>query len=485
MELKTALKGVNHPNKNLFEFQELIGLGGFGKVWKVQYKKTKQILALKELSKRIILEENLLELTFKERDILSSLYSPYISNLYCTFQDNENLYIVLDYLPGKDLKFKIQTLKRNFTEEEIKFIAGNVILGLEYIHSKGIIHRDIKPANLVFDNKGYIRISDFGIAVYYSNKDIPPAGTPGYFAPESIMNRYKFFYSVDYFNLGIILYEIVKKEKPFKSTTVSNLIEEFSSVEINLSTKDLNNSNYSEKLCDFINKMLVINPKDRIGSNNNIDEIKNHPFFSDLNWKHLYHKTIRSPFKNDNIENKKKIENINYNEEPLDKELQEKFLDFTILHQIDFSNPLTYNSNLINKSQRKSKSNLNDNFPKKKITPLKITNLNLKNDIISINSNNEINNELHLPLITTPNIYKNNSFRKKNYSSRHSSSLYESNEEPISQIKQSKTLRKTTNFDNSLNKDNKNNKRKSSLFVYSIGKTLKEFNLKKGNKKKK
>ena len=485
MELKTALKGVTHPNKNLFEFQELIGLGGFGKVWKVQYKKTKQILALKELSKRIILDENLLELTFKERDILSSLYSPYISNLYCTFQDKENLYIVLDYLPGKDLRFKIKTLKKNFTEEEIKFIAGNVILGLEYIHSNGIIHRDIKPANLVFDNKGYIRISDFGIAVYYSNKDIPPAGTPGYFAPESIMNRYKFFYSADYFNLGIILYEIVKKQKPFQSTTVSNLIEEFSSVEIKLSTKDLNNSNYSEHLCDFINKMLVIDPKNRIGSNNNIEEIKDHPFFSGLNWKHLYHKTIRSPFKNDNIENKK-IENINYNDEPLDEESQKKFLNFTILHQIDFSNPLTYNSNLINKTARKSKSNLNENFPKKKITPLKITSIKLKNDFYLINSNNEVNHEIHLPLITSSNISKKNTFRKSsNYSARHEISFNESNEEPIMPIKQSKTLRKSNNFGNSLNKGNKNKDRRGSLFELSIEKSLKEFNVKKGNKNKK
>ena len=482
MELKTALKGVTHPNKNLFEFQELIGLGGFGKVWKVQYKKTKQILALKELSKRIILDENLLELTFKERDILSSLYSPYISNLYCTFQDKENLYIVLDYLPGKDLRFKIKTLKRNFTEEEIRFIAGNVILGLEYIHSNGIIHRDIKPANLVFDNKGYIRISDFGIAVYYSNKDdIPPAGTPGYFAPECIMNRYKFFYSADFFNLGIILYEIVKKQKPFKSTTVSNLIEEFSTEEIKLTTKDLNNCNYSENLCDFINKMLVINPKDRIGSNNNVEEIKNHPFFSGLNWKHLYHKTIRSPFKNDNIENKK-IEDINYNDEPLDEESQKKFLNFTILHQIDFSNPLTYNSNLINKNVRKSKSNFNENFPKKKITPLKITNIKLKNDIYLINSNNEISHEMHLPLITASNINKKNSFRKVNDS--HNESSFNESDEPIIPIKQSKTLRKSNNFGNSLNKVSKNKERRSSLFDKSIEKTLKEFNMKKGKKKK-
>ena len=118
MELQNALKGISHPNRNLFEFKELIGIGGFGKVWKVQYKKTKQILALKELSKKLILDEKLIEQTFKERDILSSLYSPYISNLYCTFQDNDNLYIVLDYLPGKDLRYKMKNTKKNLQKNK-------------------------------------------------------------------------------------------------------------------------------------------------------------------------------------------------------------------------------------------------------------------------------------------------------------------------------------------------------------------------------
>jgi serine/threonine protein kinase len=112
MELTTALKGVSEPNKSLFEFIEIIGVGGYGSVWKVKYKKTKQILALKELSKKILLESNLISSTFKERDILCSLYSPYITNLYCTFQDKYNLYIVLDYLPGKDLRDKMTKKKK-------------------------------------------------------------------------------------------------------------------------------------------------------------------------------------------------------------------------------------------------------------------------------------------------------------------------------------------------------------------------------------
>ena len=119
MELNTALKGVKEPNKSLFEFIEIIGVGGYGNVWKVKYKKTKQILALKELSKKILLDSNLISSTFKERDILSSLYSPYITNLYCTFQDKYNLYIVLDYLPGKDLREKMRK-KKNAILQKIK-----------------------------------------------------------------------------------------------------------------------------------------------------------------------------------------------------------------------------------------------------------------------------------------------------------------------------------------------------------------------------
>ncbi len=372
MELNTALKGVKEPNKSLFEFIEIIGVGGYGNVWKVKYKKTKQILALKELSKRILLDSNLISSTFKERDILSSLYSPYITNLYCTFQDKYNLYIVLDYLPGKDLREKMRKKKKcDFTENQIKFLSSNIILGLEYIHSEGIIHRDIKPENLVFDSKGYIRIGDFGLSVHNDGKYYAPAGTPGYIAPESIMNKYKFSNTADFFSLGIILYEIIMNKRPFSGNDISSLIDEFNCKTIHLSSKDFNGK-YSEKLIDFINKILVIDPKERIGYNN-IDEIKNHKFFEGVDWKHLYHKTTRSPFIEDKKEiNKKEIISDVINDECISDELQKKFADFTMLHKINFSKPLLYQKHIRNQNSRVSDSNLNSvmknpkkaNYPK-------------------------------------------------------------------------------------------------------------------------
>ena len=370
MELTTDLKGVSEPNKSLFEFIEIIGVGGYGNVWKVKYKKTKQILALKELSKKILLESNLISSTFKERDILCSLYSPYITNLYCTFQDKYNLYIVLDYLPGKDLRDKMTKKKKcDFTENQIQFLAANIILGLEYIHSEGIIHRDIKPENLVFDSKGYIRIGDFGISVHDDGKYYPPAGTPGYLAPESIMNKYKFSKTADYFSLGIILYEIVMNKRPFSGTEISSLIDEFNNKVINLNAKDVNGK-YNDNLIDFINKMLIIDPKERIGYNN-IDEIKKHKFFNTIDWKHLYHKTIRSPFIEDKKELKKleSFSEINM-EECLSDELQNKFANFTMLHKINFSKPFLYQKGIKNPSAKVSDSNIS--------TALKNTKINKK-----------------------------------------------------------------------------------------------------------
>ena len=152
-DLSSILKGVSNINTNSFEFLKIIGEGGYGKVYKVRYIKENKILALKELSKKKILEKNMINYIFKERDILFSLYSNSISNLYYTFQDKNNLFMVFDYLPGGDLR-KLMRKYDFFLEEEIKFIAGCVVLGLEYIHLNNIIHRDIKPENLIIDEKG-------------------------------------------------------------------------------------------------------------------------------------------------------------------------------------------------------------------------------------------------------------------------------------------------------------------------------------------
>lgn len=134
--------------------------------------------------------------------------------MIAAFQDRENLYMTLDYMPGGDLRYYMKQ-KGNLSEEEtsiflaptIEFIIACTVIGLEYMHTHGVIHRDVKPENLVIDAKGYVRLTDLGIArILTPNNGSDNAGTPGYMAPEIIF-RQNHGVAVDYFALGVLAYE--------------------------------------------------------------------------------------------------------------------------------------------------------------------------------------------------------------------------------------------------------------------------------------
>lgn len=135
-----------------------------------------------------------------------SWFASFIVNMQYAFQDRENLYLVMDLLNGGDLRYHIARHRR-FSEEQTKFFITCILISLDYIHSKSIIHRDIKPENLVFDDKGYLRVTDFGIArIWNPDNSKETSGTPGYMAPE-VMCRQNHGVAVDYFAVGVIAYE--------------------------------------------------------------------------------------------------------------------------------------------------------------------------------------------------------------------------------------------------------------------------------------
>lgn len=130
------------------------------------------------------------------------------------FQDRDSLYLVLDLMPGGDLRHHISR-KHRFTEEQTRFFAASIFLGLEYMHANKVIHRDIKPENLVLDFKGYLRITDLGIAkLYRENNHSDTSGTPGYMAPE-VMTSQNHSYEVDYYALGVIIHELMLGRRPY------------------------------------------------------------------------------------------------------------------------------------------------------------------------------------------------------------------------------------------------------------------------------
>ena len=302
IEVNAVLNKSGHPLISDFVPLFTIGKGSTSKVFKVKYKQIKQYFALKQMSKSKLIQYNMVTNSIQERYILSQLYHPFISNMYTCFQDNNYLYMVLDYCGCKDLRYQLSYLM--FNEIQIKFIAACIITALDYIHNKGIVHRDIKPENVICDEKGFVKLSDFGIAKRIEwdlNGEV--SGTCSYMAPEVVLNTNRVYIESDWYSLGVLLYELVNKEVPLKVKNGNELKrmfnEKIDNGEDGIKLKNYNEgrkTNVSKEMCDFINGLLMFDMDKRLGKNG-IDEIKEHVWFCNFQWKSLYYKTLISPIK--------------------------------------------------------------------------------------------------------------------------------------------------------------------------------------------
>ena len=245
------------------------------------------------MSKVKIIDKKSINSIKTERDLLSKLHNDFIVNMYYAFQDYSNLYLVMDYLKGGDLRYHIEK-KDNFSEQETKFIISNIILGLEYIHNNNIIHRDIKPENLIFDSFGYLRITDFGISKIneYDNSN-ESSGTAGYMSPEVLFYQNHSF-PVDFYALGIIGYELCLKKRPYIGSR-EEIKEKMLIEQIDLSYEELP-FGWNENFINFTNLLLEIRIEERLGSKYGVKELKEHPWLYDINWDNLINKKIESPF---------------------------------------------------------------------------------------------------------------------------------------------------------------------------------------------
>jgi len=173
--------------------------------------------------------------------------------MYYAFQDRENLYLVMDYLSGGDLRYHI-CRHRYFSEEITKFFVACLVMGLEYIHEKNIIHRDIKPENLVLEEDGYLRITDFGIArVWREDNSADTSGTPGYMAPE-VMCRQKHTVSVDYFAVGVMAYECMFGRRPYVGKSRKEIRDHILQKQVQIRKHDIP-SGWTTAAADFINRV--------------------------------------------------------------------------------------------------------------------------------------------------------------------------------------------------------------------------------------
>ena len=334
-----------------------------------------------------------------ERNFLSKLNNPFIVNMYFAFQDFSNLYLVMDLLTGGDLRYQIVRHK-TFNEIQTKFFLANIILGLEYIHSKNIIHRDIKPENLVMENTGYVRITDFGVAkINMKDNSSETSGTPGYMAPEVLFVQNHSF-PCDFFAIGVIGFEFMLGVRPYLGRSRQEIKEVVFNFQAKIYDEDIP-ENWSKESVDFINKLLLRKPNKRLGYKNGINELKKHIWFKDIDWEKLEKKEIEAPFLPDkNSENfdKEYCEEIdNVSEETIERYRQyiadELFPD--VFQGYTFCNWNVGEQILI--ERHKQFKNKNKNIKKEYIS---------KTYMINNNSNNF--NSSHSNNINFENVFKNN-----------------------------------------------------------------------------
>lgn len=248
---------------------------------------------MKEMSKSRVISKKSVNSVLNERQLLSFLKHPFIVNMIYAFQDRENLYLIMDLMTGGDLRYHL-ALKRTFNEEQTKFFVACIFIALEYLHTNSILHRDIKPENLVFDSKGYLRLTDFGIArVWRPDNSSDTSGTPGYMAPE-VMCRQAHGVAVDYYAIGVIAYECMLGRRPYIGRNRKEIRDQILSKQVQIKRNEIP-AGWSLEATDFINKLIQRKPVNRLGLDGP-HEVKNHPWLKDYPWEKLYNKEIQPLF---------------------------------------------------------------------------------------------------------------------------------------------------------------------------------------------
>lgn len=286
-----------HPTLDEFNFIKVLGKGSFGKVLMAEQKSTGQIFAIKVLKKDVIIQDDDVDCTMTEKRILAlSAKHPFLTALCLCFQTPDRLFFVMEYVNGGDLMFQIQKA-RKFDEARTRFYAAEVSLALMFLHRHGILYRDLKLDNILLDVDGHCKIADFGMCkegMFGGNTTETFCGTPDYIAPE-ILQELQYDASVDWWALGVLMYEMMAGQPPFEADNEDDLFESI------LHDDVLYPVWLSREAISILKGFMTKNPARRLGCVKNHGgerAILIHPFFKDkIDWDALEDRKVKPPFK--------------------------------------------------------------------------------------------------------------------------------------------------------------------------------------------
>ncbi|XP_060132476.1 microtubule-associated serine/threonine-protein kinase 3 isoform X2 [Zootoca vivipara] len=288
-----------NPCESDFETVKLISNGAYGAVYLVRHKETRQRFAIKKINKQNLVLRNQIQQVFVERDILTFAENPFVVSMFCSFETRRHLCMVMEYVEGGDCA----TLLKNMGPLPVdmaRMYFAETVLALEYLHNYGIVHRDLKPDNLLITSMGHIKLTDFGLSkiglmnmatnLYEGHiekdtrefVDKQVCGTPEYIAPEVILNQ-GYGKPVDWWAMGIVLYEFLVGCVPFFGDTPEELFGQVISDEIIWPEGD---EALPTDAQDLITQLLKHCPLERLGTGG-AHEVKQNPFFRNLDWNGL------------------------------------------------------------------------------------------------------------------------------------------------------------------------------------------------------
>ena len=371
-------------NKDDFfsESDVALGKGGFASVWKVKHKVTKKIYVVKVMSKRSIIDQKIEEQINREVKIMYKVNHPHIVKIYNHFEDNENIYLLLEFISKGQLYSLLKRYKK-FDERTVSQYITELVAALDYLHSMKppVIHRDIKPENVLINYDGRIKLADFGWSNFLDDERKTYCGTPEYLSPEMI-NKKSHDCSVDIWNVGVLIFELLVGKPPFSGKTQKEL---YANIEKN---KIIFAADIDPLAKDLIKKILKTDPKERLS----LKEIMEHAFFKKFPPAKPAEEAVK-------MTSKQKLETLIINKEGT-AEVEDNEKTRSIIKKIREQSVDSYSlQKIIDKSRESLTKMANDssfeiNELKQEIAQLKIRNQQLQSELTEAREVNKKMNEM-------------------------------------------------------------------------------------------